>query len=135
MGKVASEKKNIRPNCIFPVDELLASGGPSSIKDEKFRRAFQALLTISAPSQSTEAFLTACVQQIATAYGSKYAFIGMVQDLSQNSHIETISCYADGTIAPNMTYPLCGSPCQEVLKMERSTFHPGWLRNILTTIC
>ncbi|MCV6575535.1 MAG: EAL domain-containing protein [Cohaesibacter sp.] len=98
------------------MSELLASDSPLLVKNDKFQRAFQALLAISAPSQTQDAFLRRCVEQISTAYGSRYAFIGMFQDMSSRSHIQTISCFADGQLTDNMVYPLCGSPCQQVLK-------------------
>lgn len=110
------EKRNAEADPVGAEAGIGSLDNPATIKDEKFQRAFQALLAISEPSPSTEAFLARCVEQMSKAYGSRYAFIGMVQDLSKRSHIETISCFANGEITPNMIYPLCGSPCHEVLE-------------------
>jgi diguanylate cyclase (GGDEF)-like protein/PAS domain S-box-containing protein len=109
-------KKSSGSDLAMPFAAALPSDGPAAVQDESFRRAFQALMTVSEPSESIDAFLAKCVEQIALAYGSRYAFIGKVQDMAKKSHIETIACFVDGEITPNMTYPLCGSPCQEVLQ-------------------
>ncbi len=114
-------KQQSGSDLVLPIGKALASvggglGKPGCVHDDTFRRAFQALLSVSEPSQSIDTFLAKCVEQISVAYGSRYAFIGKVQDLNDRSHIETISCFVDGELTSNMVYPLCGSPCQEVLQ-------------------
>lgn len=113
---MAVSERAAKANLVFPVGSKLSPDSPANLRDARFQRTFQALLAISEPSPSTEAFLSRCVEQMSKAYGSRYAFVGMVQNLSKRSHIETISCFANGEVSPNMTYPLCGSPCHDVLE-------------------
>lgn len=86
--------------------------------DERLERALKALAAISAPSRSTEDFYRICVEHMATAYGTRYALIGLFSDPSK-SRITTIAGYVDGKHIDPITYPLYGSPCQDVLCVDK----------------
>jgi len=95
------------------------SRGETDSRDRRLEQALRALTAISAPSRSTEDFFRTCVEHLAIAYGTRYAFIGLFDDPLDKSHITTIAGYADGAHIPSMTYPLYGSPCQDVLCVDK----------------
>lgn len=85
------------------------------LTSERFHAALNALSAVSAPCDSPEGFFRTCVAEIAEAYQTRFAFIGMVSDPERPDEISTIASFGDGNLIPNIKYPLDGSPCRQVL--------------------
>lgn len=115
-GVNVQDKDSIRP---VGNSRLRSTNSDASIEtdspDDRFEGALKALTAISAPSSSNEDFFDVCVEHMAKAYDARYAFICLFDDPETRTHIRTIATYEDGRHVPNITYPLLGSPCQEVL--------------------
>lgn len=93
----------------------------------RLEQALKALTAISAPSRSADDFFRTCAEHMAKAYGTRYAFIGLFEDPAVKSHIKTIAGYVNGEHIGAVTYPLYGSPCQDVLCVDK-IFVPSGLR-------
>ena len=65
-------------------------------------------------AETSEGFFQQLVQNLAKLFDADYAFIGAVDDKNAQ-RVNTISVCADGQIAPNMSYPLAGTPCANVM--------------------
>ena len=59
-------------------------------------------------------FFTRCTQALSAIYKTKYAFIGVFAD-KENSSIKTLGVWANGKPGENFSYPLKGTPCEDVL--------------------
>ncbi len=57
-----------------------------------------------------EDFISNLVQQLATALGFRYAFVGELV-LPERNSIKTLAVWADGKYVDNLTYALAGTPC------------------------
>ncbi|WP_350333969.1 bifunctional diguanylate cyclase/phosphodiesterase [Coralliovum pocilloporae] len=97
----------------------LKDGESASFQERRLGRAVEALTAISAPSKSSADFFATCVQQLAKAYGTRFAFIGLFDENAQKTQVTTIAGFANGELIPSVTYPLYGSPCQDVLCVKK----------------
>ncbi len=56
-------------------------------------------------------YLTKLVYQLSSALNMRYAFIAIIK----NHHAQTLACYKHGEPSANFSYPLSGSPCENVV--------------------
>lgn len=60
-----------------------------------------------------EAFLTALVTTLAEVFGVRYAVVGRLSP--DGKQVRTLKVCADGRIVENLSYHLCGTPCEQVV--------------------
>ncbi len=73
-------------------------------------------------AESGDAFYQQMVTHLAKLFDADYAFIGLLDDDNPET-INTLSVFAHGSIADNMSYSLFGTPCANVLD-KGSCCHP-----------
>ncbi|GMR18109.1 MAG: hypothetical protein BMS9Abin33_0512 [Gammaproteobacteria bacterium] len=78
-----------------------------------------ALNTIASfsPSTGLSEYYRACVAGLARVYNTRYAFVGLFSDDSQQQ-ITTQAVWANGEFVDNFEYELEGTPCADVLDMK-----------------
>ncbi len=81
---------------------------------ERICSAITALAAASSPANRTCDFFRDCVRHLATAYRTKFAFIGVFAD-DEKTKIQTRAVCADGEIVDNFTYDLAATPCNDVM--------------------
>lgn len=59
-------------------------------------------------------FFDQLVEHMARDFGFDVAFVGELDSSSDNNQVQCIACYRDDEIIRNVTYPLDGSPCENV---------------------
>ncbi len=119
----------------FPVEVRLrklegrnAPGTPAviaTIRDIRERkRTEESIKNIAAgvSAESGDAFYQQMVTHLAKLFDADYAFIGLRDDDNPET-INTLSVFAHGSIADNMSYSLFGTPCANVLD-KGSCCHP-----------
>ncbi len=98
------------------LDSLLADRQRLERELGESRRRFDDLVAATADGVG-DAFLHRLVQGLAETLGAEYAFAGEIpgEDLAQ---VCTVAVYARGQTAPNFTYDLAGTPCENVVGNE-----------------
>ena len=80
------------------------------------------MLALSGLARTTpsadDGFFLDCVRMLGSAYGARYAFIGVYED-EAHGRIRTLANWSDGRVAQNLSYELRGSPCADVLRHDR----------------
>ena len=76
----------------------------------------QSLIDASSRS-SVDDFYAAMTKALARAYQARYAFVGIFAN-PEHTHIRTLSVWAGDRHAPNFTYALRDTPCQDVLNLS-----------------
>ena len=84
---------------------------------ERIHSAVAALAAASSPISKTDDFFQECTLNLATAYQTKYAFVGVFGD-STKTWIRALAVVANGSAAESFTYELAGTPCEDVLKTD-----------------
>ena len=79
-------------------------------------------IAAGASSETGDSFFQRLVAELAKLFGADYAFIGML-DEHQPRTINTLSVYAHGKHADNMSYSLEHTPCANVVG-QRTCVHP-----------
>ncbi len=84
------------------------------------RLAQNALQALAVTSRSeNDDFLEHLVRQLADAYGTRHAMIAFIDEKTDDdgamTWMRSVAHVQDGTLQPEMRYPLPGSPCAEVL--------------------
>lgn len=74
-------------------------------------------LARASSSDDPDAFLQACVRNLARAYGARYAFVGLLQPDRQG--VITLAVWAGDAYAPNFEYTLDGTPCKDILDLKK----------------
>ncbi len=111
----------------FPVEirlrKLEGGGTPGSpavvatIRDiTERKRTEESIKNIAAgvSAESGEAFYQQMAIHLARLFDADYAFIGLLGEDAPET-INTLSIFAHGNIAENISYPLLGTPCAEVI--------------------
>jgi len=114
-------------NKFFPVEVRLrklegggTSGTPAviaTLRDiTKRKRTEESIKNIAAgvSAESGDAFYQQMVTHLAKLFDADYAFIGLL-DENNPEIINTLSIFAHGSIAENMSYSLLNTPCAEVV--------------------
>lgn len=70
---------------------------------------------------SSDSFLTSLAHYLGENLGVDYVIIDRMSKVPGIA--ETVALYAKGSIAPNMTYPLAGTPCENVMG-KRLCYYP-----------
>lgn len=70
-----------------------------------------------------EPFLTALVTTLAKVFQVRYVVIGRLQ--SDGKTVRTLKVLADGSLVDNISYPLCGTPCETVIGKAPRYFPSG----------
>ena len=74
-------------------------------------------LARSGSIKDTERFLRDCVRNLATVYGARYAFIGLLKE--SRADVRTLAVWAGDDYAENFEYKLEGTPCKDVLDLKK----------------
>jgi len=123
-------------NDLFPVEVRLrkleggdVAGSPAviaTIRDITTRkRTENAINNIAAgvSAQSGDIFYPQMVKHLATLFDADYAFIGLL-DHDNPKIVNTLSVFAHGKVADNISYSLTDTPCDQVVG-ERTCCHPA----------
>ncbi len=74
-------------------------------------------LATTTSAQDSEEFFNYCVTTLAQLYGCQYAFIGLLNE--NRTEVETQAVWAIDGYANNFTYDLKGTPCAEIINLEK----------------
>ena len=84
----------------------------------------QALLNATNQAQDSN-FFQSCAKELASAYDTRYAMIGLYNNQEKNSEenkenrsIKTLAVWTGDGFAENFTYSLKGTPCQDILNLS-----------------
>jgi len=97
-----------------------APGAPAviaTIRDiTERKRTEESIKNIAAgvSAESGDTFYQQMVTHLAKLFDADYAFIGLLDDNNPGT-INTLSVFAHGSIAANMSYSLSGTPCAKVI--------------------
>ena len=78
-------------------------------------------------AETGDAFFSSLVQHLATALQVQYAFVSELT--SDRQAFRTRALWGRGTLCPNITVPLVGTPCEAVLNGEMA-HHPENLQGL-----
>ena len=87
----------------------------------KRKLAVKALNTLieSSAADDIEKYFRTCVKNVARAYGTRYAIIGLIDDQDCNQ-VKTQAVWANGELVDNFTYNLEGTPCRDILDCKQT---------------
>jgi signal transduction histidine kinase/PAS domain-containing protein len=80
---------------------------------QRFEDAIR-LIASGISAEIGDGFFHQLTKSLAELFGTRYAFIGVLESLHTHQ-VTTVSVYAQGVRAPNMTYDLEGTPCAMVV--------------------
>lgn len=80
-------------------------------------------LAAAGSSGDVSEFYRMCVQNLAEAYGAKFAFIGLLKEDRQ--HVRTQAVWAGDRIVDNFEYSLEGTPCKDILDQTKEIIPTG----------
>lgn len=70
-------------------------------------------------ADNIQRFFQVCVEQLASAYQTSYAFIGLLP-AGETERVQTQAVWAHGKSAENFEYALAGTPCKDILDQNRA---------------
>jgi len=125
----------------FPIEVRLrklegrnAPGTPAviaTIRDiTERKRTEESIKNIAAgvSAESGDAFYQQMMTHLAKLFDADYAFIGLLdEDIPET--INTLSVFAHGSIAANMSYSLFNTPCAKVV-VEGACYHPSGIQQL-----
>jgi len=106
-------------------NELLTAEKEERQKAEKDRAYFENAMSYIARGVSSKMgkeFFDDLIINLQQLVGTRYAFIGLVDNPRAPKSVNTTSLSIDGALADNFTYELEGTPCQTVLKDKLCSF-------------
>ena len=119
----------------FPVEVRLRKLADTDAPDEpaviavirditERKRTEESIKNIAAgvSAQSGEAFYQQMVRHLAKLFDADYAFIGLLDENNLRA-VNTLTVFAHGAIAKNFSYPLDGTPCNDVVG-KTTCYHP-----------
>lgn len=80
---------------------------------KRFDDAIQ-LIATGVSVETGDGFFQQLVTSLAELFQTRYAFVGVL-DAAETQSVKTVAVYADGKLAPNISYELEGTPCAEVI--------------------
>jgi len=107
----------------FPVEYLGAPAFQAFLQDvsseNRLQRAMQSIEkgTLGAVGQE---FFASAVSELAQTLGCDRALIG--EYLVEEEAVQTLAVWKDGELAPNFTYSLQGTPCQQVINRQTQVY-------------
>lgn len=87
--------------------------GPERAQVDKVLRA----LASTTSSRDTDSFLQFCVKILAELFDCRYALVAVVDH--DRWHARTLAVWAEGKLADNFEYDLRGTPCEDVLRLNK----------------
>ena len=100
-----------------PQGQARLQGAWLDITEQKQVQDVMEALARANSSDDPDAFLQACVRNLARAYGARYAFVGLLQPDRQG--VITLAVWAGDAYAPNFEYALDGTPCKDILDLKK----------------
>ena len=94
----------------------LSAADPDVIERIQVEKVLRTLATTTS-TQDSEQFFKYCVKTLAQLYGCQYAFIGLITDSKKS--VKTQAVWAGEGYADNFEYELEGTPCAEIINMEK----------------
>ena len=122
----------VRPDGVVRAVEHTVVYDPSSrrffgtVRDVTDRAEMGAALALLAEMTSAgegQTFIRACVGHLARIYGVRFAFIAIVDPCRTTA--TTLAVWAGDDHADNFTYELDGSPCQDVMSLDKELIASG----------
>lgn len=89
---------------------------PDVVERIQVEQVLRALATTTS-SKDIDEFFKYCVQTLARLYGCKFAFVGLLKENKQQ--VITQAVWAGDGFAENFEYDLEGTPCQEIINLEK----------------
>ncbi|WP_455204387.1 ATP-binding protein [Kaarinaea lacus] len=80
---------------------------------KRFDDAIQ-LIATGVAVETGDGYFQKLVANLADLFQTRYAFVGVL-DTTNTQSVRTIAVYADGKLAPNISYELEGTPCEKVV--------------------
>lgn len=100
-----------------PQGPIRLHGSWLDITEQKQVQGVMESLARASSSDDPDAFLHACVRNLARAYGARFAFIGLLQPSRQD--VITLAVWGGDAHVPNFAYTLDGTPCKDVLDLKK----------------
>ena len=94
----------------------LSTTDPGVIERIQVEKVLRTLATTTSTQDSDE-FFKYCVKTLAQLYGCQFAFIGLITDSKKS--VKTQAVWAGEGYADNFEYELEGTPCAEIINMEK----------------
>jgi len=94
----------------------LSTADPGVIERIQVEKVLRTLATTTS-TQDSEEFFKYCVKTLAQLYGCQFAFIGLLTD--SGASVKTQAVWAGEGYADNFEYELEGTPCAEIINMEK----------------
>jgi len=96
---------------------------PDVVERIQVEKVLRTLATTTS-AQDSEEFFNYCVKTLAQLYGCQYAFIGLLKE--NKKEVETQAVWAIDGYAKNFTYDLKGTPCAEIINLEKELMMSYW---------
>lgn len=106
---------------------LLLVGINRDITERKLNELALQTLAESGPSADNDIFKT-IVRQLALSHNMRYAFIATVN--ADNTQATTLALWANGHFVDNISYNLCGSPCETITANGDIKFYPDNIQQL-----
>ena len=94
----------------------LSSTDPGVVERIQVEQVLRTLATTTS-SKDIEEFFRYCVKTLANLYGCKFAFVGLLKE--NKKEVVTQAVWAGDGFAENFEYDLKGTPCQEIINLEK----------------
>jgi signal transduction histidine kinase len=94
----------------------LTAVDPGVLERIQVEKVLRTLATTTS-TQDSEKFFKYCVKTLAQLYGCQFAFIGLITDSKKS--VKTQAVWAGGAYADNFEYELEGTPCAEIINLEK----------------
>lgn len=94
------------------------------VTDKKYVEDAIRLIASGVSSATGDDFFRQLVQSMAKLFKADYVFIGVL-DEHDEQRINMLAFYANGEIAPNITYALEGTPCQNIVGSSTCAYPSG----------
>jgi len=107
----------------FPGLPTKLHGYMTDITDQKVVESAMQMLAQGSPDDVDNAFFHQCLENVASVYDAKYAFIGILNE--DKKSVKTLSVWANGKLADNFEYDLEHTPCQDVLRLTKELIPTG----------
>ena len=92
------------------------------VTDKKFTEEAIKNIAAGVSAEIGEVFFEQLVLYLGKLFNTKYAFIGLI-DENDSSLVNTLALGIDGEIAPNLSYQLVSSPCENVINDSDTCSH------------
>ena len=115
MTKDADYKPVMQDENIFRPGD---TGTANLTEPERMKATLTAFNTIFSRSSNSADFYQETARFLSAAYNATFAFIGLFDDPDNPREISSIAASAQGEVISNFSFPLEGSPTQDVLNLS-----------------